>query len=352
MRHLLRFAHNHAHGTIVRPRAPLHVGHLSTSSRTWYGAPRPLPLGPEQACVRPIKPRISRDLLRRGAGGLRRAPPRAAPLARGASPPPGAPAPRPPHSVAHWLPGLPGPVPCTNAVCAQAATRPSRRRAAPAPARPSHGQHEPARKRNAVLLGQCCTAGRSRARAGAPTLSCPRVGAPLERPRAFQAPSLPPFRPPLHSGPAPARVSLALRCCAAGQAGRAGHQSPPSCTPRPGRQAPGLPPAPWLPGPPGSEVHSARRPRQGGLAEAPAWLHTSSATHTRRGARRQGAGGSTCSGSRACISSPTADLAGRAGRCGALRGPRWAFAWGLVRGESSAGRRLAKKPGLCRNELD
>ena len=130
--------------------------------------------------------------------------------------------------------------------CAQAAKRPSRRRAAPTPACPSHGQHEPAPKRNAVRAG--CTAGRSRARAGAPTLSCPRVGAPLERPRAFQAPSLPPIRPPLRSGPAPARVSLAHRYCAAGQVGRGGH--PPSCAPRPGPQAPGPPPAHWLPGPP------------------------------------------------------------------------------------------------------
>jgi hypothetical protein len=39
------------------------------------------------------------------------------------------------------------------------------------------------------------------------------------------------------------------------------------------------------------------------------------ATHTRRGARRQGAGGSTRSGIGACRSSPTADLAGRVGRC-------------------------------------
>ena len=40
------------------------------------------------------------------------------------------------------------------------------------------------------------------------------------------------------------------------------------------------------------------------------------ATHTRRrGARRQGAGGSTRSGIGACRSSPTADLVGRAGRC-------------------------------------
>ena len=201
--------------------------------------------------------------------------------------------------------------------CAQAAKRPSRRRAAPTPACPSHGQHEPAPKRNAVRAG--CTAGRSRARAGAPTLSCPRVGAPLERPRCRVSGTVSaPDSAPVALGPGTCKSVPGAQVLRRGTGGP--RRAPPELRPPPG--APGPRAAPR--GLPGPEVHSARRPRQGGLAEAPAprqarftasWLHTSWATHTRRGARCQGAGGSTCLGSRACMLSPTADLAGRAGRC-------------------------------------
>ena len=105
------------------------------------------------------------------------------------------------------------------------------------------------------------------------------------------------------------------------------------------RAPPPLRPPPAAPAPPhtGCRASLSRKcmfraraaPARGGLAEAPplgkrvcrAVAHTR-ATHTRRGARRQGVGGSTCSGSGASVSSPTAALAGRAGRrVGALCPP-------------------------------
>ena len=89
--------------------------------------------------------------------------------------------------------------------------------------------------RFALLAG--CTPGRSRARAGAPTRSCPRVGTRLERPRALQARSLPSSAPPpLESQSARGRARGAL---GAPRGGRADEGTPHAAPP-----ARGMPPTP------------------------------------------------------------------------------------------------------------
>jgi hypothetical protein len=242
-------------------------------------------------------------LERHGAAGLKRAPPpHSAPPARGTSPP------------AHRVPGLPESA-CSER--AQGATRPPRRRAAPTPA------HSSASPR---------AGGTQRARAA-------------RRAVAARGPALLPYHDPVLRRPSNARGRS-----------RRGPCPPPATLPNTPVRAPGasllrrgaagltrapppLRPPPAAPAPPhtGCRASLSRKcmfraraaPARGGLAEAPplgkrvcrAVAHTR-ATHTRRGARRQGVGGSTCSGSGASVSSPTAALAGRAGRrVGALCPP-------------------------------
>ena len=190
--------------------------------------------------------------------------------------------------------------------------------------------------RFALLAG--CTPGRSRARAGAPTRLCPRVGAPLERPRALQARSLPLFCPPSARVPE-ARAPVGEPGAHLERRGAAGlTRAPSTLRPLPASTSS---PAHLVPGLPEPEAHvcSARRPRQGwpgrgARPSASAFCRTvthTRATHTRRGARRQGAGGSTCSSSGASISSPTAALAGCAGRCVGATWPPVGLCMGLVR---------------------
>ena len=113
--------------------------------------------------------------------------------------------------------------------------------------------------RFALLAG--CTPGRSRARAGAPTLSCPRVGARLERPRALQARSLPLFCPPSARVPERPWARLPRGALGAPRGGRADEGNPHAAPPARG----GSPPAHLVPGlhEPEAHVCSACRARQG-----------------------------------------------------------------------------------------
>ena len=259
----------------------------------------PLPLGSQRlACALPC----GAFGASRGGRAEEGTPPHSAPPARGTSPP------------AHRVPGLPESA-CSER--AQGATRPPRRRAAPTPAHssasPRAGGTQRARAarravaargpallpyHDPVLRRPSNARGRSRRGPCPPPATLPNtpVGAPgaslLRRGAAGLTRAPPPLRPP-PAAPAPphtgCRASLSRKCMFRARAG----------------------------------------PARGGLAEAPplgkrvcrAVAHTR-ATHTRRGARRQGVGGSTCSGSGASVSSPTAALAGRAGRrVGALCPP-------------------------------
>jgi hypothetical protein len=220
--------------------------------------------------------------------------------------------------------------------CAQGAKRPSRRRAAPTP---SPRQRERAHRQNTPRAGY--TPGRSRAPAMAPTLSCPRVGAPLEHPRALQRRFLP-LQPPFRSGLSYSALGCARGALGAPRGGRAEEGTPRAAPPARGTSRP--PPAHRVPGVPEPEAHqcSARRPRQGGLAEAPAPRQARLPPRLTPGQLTQDA----VRGGKARAEAP-ARAHGPAcrhrpplwrvawGAAWARHGPRWAFAWGLVRRRGS-----------------
>jgi hypothetical protein len=116
--------------------------------------------------------------------------------------------------------------------CAQGAKRPSRRRAAPTP---SPRQRERAHRQNTPRAGY--TPGRSRAPAMAPTLLCPRVGAPLEHPRALQRRFLP-LQPPFRSGLSYSALGCARGALGAPRGGRAEEGTPRAAPPARGTSRP------------------------------------------------------------------------------------------------------------------